>query len=85
MPVLDAWRASPQDNLASYPAGSWRPQAADELVARSGGEWFLPLVVSDSTGQSVAQKGGGHRGAAAPPYEKVSFSRTSTPREVSLT
>ena len=66
MPVLDAWRASPQDNLASYPAGSWGPQAADELIARSGGEWFLPLVVSDSTGQSVAQKGGGHRGAAAP-------------------
>jgi glucose-6-phosphate 1-dehydrogenase len=55
MQVLDAWTASPLDNLTSYPAGSWGPQAADELIARSGGEWFSPLVVSDSTGESVAE------------------------------
>jgi glucose-6-phosphate 1-dehydrogenase len=38
-PVLEAWEASRARGLASYPAGSWGPDAAAELLARDGRRW----------------------------------------------
>jgi len=38
-PVLKAWRDADGGDLALYPAGSDGPQAADELLKRSGHEW----------------------------------------------
>jgi glucose-6-phosphate 1-dehydrogenase len=38
-PILDAWRATDGGDLCSYPAGSSGPQAADELLSRSGRQW----------------------------------------------
>ena len=38
-PFLDAWRSAGQAGLATYPAGSDGPQAADELLAREGRRW----------------------------------------------
>ena len=38
-PILKAWRDADGGDLALYPAGSDGPQAADELLKRSGHEW----------------------------------------------
>jgi len=38
-PFLDAWRNAGAAGLATYPAGSDGPQAADELLARDGRRW----------------------------------------------
>ena len=40
-PILDAWKAKPGD-FPNYAAGSWGPQAADNLLARDGRQWRLP-------------------------------------------
>jgi len=38
-PVLDVWKALPPRNFPNYPAGSWGPREADELVERDGRHW----------------------------------------------
>ncbi len=37
-PILEAWAGDAKD-LTSYPAGSWGPAAADELIERDGRRW----------------------------------------------
>ncbi len=39
-PILDAWRALPAPAFPNYAAGSWGPEAADELVQREGRRWY---------------------------------------------
>jgi glucose-6-phosphate 1-dehydrogenase len=46
-PLLEAWEAAGDSSEAAgplypYPAGSWGPQAAEELLARDGRSWALP-------------------------------------------
>ena len=41
-PVLDVWKALPPRDFPNYPAGSWGPEDADQLMARSGREWYSP-------------------------------------------
>jgi glucose-6-phosphate 1-dehydrogenase len=38
-PVLDVWKALPARGFPNYPAGSWGPPEADELLIRDGREW----------------------------------------------
>ncbi|HZU23064.1 MAG TPA: glucose-6-phosphate dehydrogenase, partial [Terriglobales bacterium] len=38
-PLLDVWTALPPRDFPNYPAGSWGPHAADELLARDGTHW----------------------------------------------
>jgi glucose-6-phosphate 1-dehydrogenase len=38
-PILDVWSALPPDGLPIYPAGSWGPPEADELIKRDGYKW----------------------------------------------
>jgi len=38
-PVLDVWKALPPRNFPNYPAGTWGPKEADELIHRDGREW----------------------------------------------
>src|SRR5919206_3909511 len=40
--VLDAWRAQGARELPVYPAGTWGPAEADELLARDGHRWRKP-------------------------------------------
>jgi glucose-6-phosphate 1-dehydrogenase len=40
-PVLEAWRNARFD-FPNYPAGSWGPQAADDMLARRGHTWRNP-------------------------------------------
>jgi len=39
-PILDAWAAEPGRDLQLYPAGSWGPRAASELMRADGRRWF---------------------------------------------
>jgi len=38
-PVINAWAAMPPPDFPNYEAGSWGPQAADDLIAREGRRW----------------------------------------------
>jgi len=38
-PVLDVWKALPPRSFPNYPAGSWGPKEADELMERDGRQW----------------------------------------------
>ena len=49
MPILDAWQDQPLDPAAMYPAGAWGPRAADELLAREGRAWLMPLAIDRQT------------------------------------
>ncbi|HVF59734.1 MAG TPA: glucose-6-phosphate dehydrogenase [Thermoanaerobaculia bacterium] len=40
-PVLDVWEALPPRDFPDYPAGSWGPPEADELMARDGRHWRM--------------------------------------------
>ncbi len=42
-PVLDYWKANPQDDLPNYAAGTWGPSASDILMAKDGRHWHNPL------------------------------------------
>ena len=46
MPILNAWQDQPLDQAAVYPAGTWGPRTADELLAREGREWLMPMAAS---------------------------------------
>jgi glucose-6-phosphate 1-dehydrogenase len=38
-PILSVWGSDRPETLPDYPAGSWGPREADELLAREGREW----------------------------------------------
>ncbi len=38
-PILDAWAANPPTDFPNYPAGSWGPKAAFDLLERDGRRW----------------------------------------------
>jgi glucose-6-phosphate 1-dehydrogenase len=42
-PILDAWAKTPPTDFPNYPAGSWGPKAAFDLLARSGRRWVEVL------------------------------------------
>ena len=56
-PVLDVWHALPPRGFPNYPAGSWGPKDADDLLARDGRAWHR-------IGEEEEEK---HAAAAAPP------------------
>jgi len=39
-PILHRWRTSPVPQFPNYPAGSWGPREADELLRQDGREWL---------------------------------------------
>jgi glucose-6-phosphate 1-dehydrogenase len=40
-PLLDNWAKNPPKELPNYPAGSWGPKAADQLIEADGRKWRL--------------------------------------------
>ena len=38
-PILDVWKSLPPPSFPNYPAGSWGPKEADELLQRDGRRW----------------------------------------------
>jgi glucose-6-phosphate 1-dehydrogenase len=47
MPVLEAWSERDAADLATYPAGTWGPEAATNLIARDGRVWLVPSALTD--------------------------------------
>jgi glucose-6-phosphate 1-dehydrogenase len=47
MPVLDGWATAPPGEFPNYAAGSWGPEAAQELLAEQGHRWPLPEKLLD--------------------------------------
>jgi glucose-6-phosphate 1-dehydrogenase len=41
-PILEQWQNSPAPTFPNYPAGTWGPRAADNLLARDGRVWREP-------------------------------------------
>ncbi len=41
-PVLDVWKTLVPRNFPNYPAGSWGPKEADDLIQRDGRQWRTP-------------------------------------------
>ncbi len=39
-PLLDTWASQPADALESYPAGSWGPKGAFDLINKGGRHWM---------------------------------------------
>ena len=39
-PILDVWATSPAEDFPNYPAGSWGPKAAFDLIERDGRKWL---------------------------------------------
>jgi glucose-6-phosphate 1-dehydrogenase len=39
-PILDVWKALPPRDFPNYPAGSWGPKDAEDLMARNGRAWY---------------------------------------------
>ena len=42
-PILEAWQATPPADFPDYPAGSWGPETADQLITKDGRNWLAPL------------------------------------------
>ena len=42
MPVIDNWQVNPAPDFPNYVAGSWGPEAAEQLLARDGRNWLVP-------------------------------------------
>lgn len=40
-PILDAWAKNKPSNFPNYPAGSWGPLEADQMIAKDGRKWRL--------------------------------------------
>lgn len=40
-PVLDYWKAQPNENVLNYEAGTWGPSAADQMLQENGHQWQL--------------------------------------------
>lgn len=40
-PVIERWEKEPAPHFPNYPAGSWGPKSADELIERDGRKWRL--------------------------------------------
>ena len=39
-PILDVWGALPARDFPNYAAGTWGPEAADELIRQDGRRWY---------------------------------------------
>jgi len=43
-PILDVWQALPARDFPNYAAGTWGPEAADALIAKTGHTWHHYLL-----------------------------------------
>src|SRR5262249_49332520 len=39
-PILDVWASTPANDFPNYPAGTWGPKAAFDLIGQDGRRWI---------------------------------------------
>jgi glucose-6-phosphate 1-dehydrogenase len=40
-PILDVWSLLKPKDFPNYPAGSWGPKEADQLIMKDGRKWII--------------------------------------------
>ena len=50
-PILKHWEANPQETIYGYPAGTWGPENADQLIEGDGFAWRYPCKNLTNDGQ----------------------------------
>ena len=45
-PILEAWEATAPADFPNYQAGTWGPEAAENLIAQDGRNWITPSLQS---------------------------------------
>jgi glucose-6-phosphate 1-dehydrogenase len=43
-PILEAWEAMSPNDFPNYPAGTWGPESAENLIAQDGRNWLTPSL-----------------------------------------
>jgi len=66
-PVLDVWSSLKPRDFPNYPAGSWGPAAADDLLRRDGRRWIVGEAPSGPGSKPSAQMREGSAGALLVP------------------
>jgi glucose-6-phosphate 1-dehydrogenase len=66
-PILDVWKALPPRDFPNYHAGTWGPDAAQELLRHDGREWRDPLRPRGALQGSADTRAAGEKTAAAKP------------------
>jgi len=46
-PILEAWDSVPPGDFPNYQAGTWGPEAANQMLAREGHSWLQPSGVEE--------------------------------------
>ncbi len=41
-PILESWESTVPADFPNYPAGTWGPKSAEDLIARDGRHWIFP-------------------------------------------
>src|SRR5207248_9538188 len=54
MPVLEFWGSIRPANFPNYAAGTWGPEAADDLLARDGQRWIEPTKLEVCTAKPAS-------------------------------
>jgi glucose-6-phosphate 1-dehydrogenase len=66
-PILDVWKALPPRDFPNYPAGTWGPEQAQELLRHDGREWRDPLRARGALQGSALTRAAGEKIATAKP------------------
>jgi glucose-6-phosphate 1-dehydrogenase len=43
-PILESWESTLPTDFPNYPAGTWGPKSAEDLIARDGRHWIYPSL-----------------------------------------
>ena len=54
--IRQGWNVKPLSNREFYPAGTWGPAAADDLLAQTGHSWFEPMAIHTQKAPELARE-----------------------------
>ena len=54
--IRKAWDGKPLSDREFYPAGTWGPAAAEDLLAQTGHAWFEPVIMNGRQAPEAAEK-----------------------------
>jgi glucose-6-phosphate 1-dehydrogenase len=43
-PIIETWAANPPTDMPNYPAGTWGPAAAEDMMRRDAHNWQIPVA-----------------------------------------